>query len=391
MVILFLSLFPGRIHLAPGDSIPLFLEKGLRCEVEPPWLGTVKNGVFYAGLKEGAGIIRISGEEEEMVFVRVDKNAPPLILPPVIRLGKGERVRLKLSREEEVLRWRVIPPYLGEVRDGVFFAEEEGEGRIVAITEKGISQAKVEVGRIDFRVRIFPKISRIMVGDEVRFRIEPFGEKVKWWVYPEKRGEILPGGIFKARCPGRCLVQVVVERNGKKGVGEALVHVREERVKIIPSGAFLKVGEAKKFMAVAGGSRVKCRWRVIPEEGVTFKNGVFIPEKKGIYALVAYPEDKELRPGIAVCVVDVPPELRIFPDSVKIGRDEEVRFRVSESERVLWKVIPSQAGTITPDGVFHPGDWEGKAKIIGVSFRGRLPVKWGFSKLTIHQGQSFDF
>jgi hypothetical protein len=377
LISLELHVSPNPIEGKVGEKIPFtvkvldregkILERDLSFSVVPSSLGRVQ-GNFFVATEEGRGVLRcISTKNGQRVtgfaYIKIGNRESAKIVPPIAILKKGKRIKFTIAGGT-AKEWKCIPAGIGNVRNGIFTAENSGKGRVIALLTNGeIKTAFVRViGKIS-DIQITPQFKRIKVGEKVQFEIRG-DERVTWKVEGENIGEINSSGSFKAKTPGKAVI--IAEQNGKKG--RAIVVVSGEvGLRIIPESAILKTGERVHFKVNAegfGNANIPVNWKVIPERcGQIRKDGTFIageiptkgrviavlPQRfgKGAVSANVYITSEAIKP-----LELIPPFKHFTADDI----DKEFRFSVTGPQKIalLWRVIPEDLGSIDNNGVFIP-------------------------------------
>jgi plastocyanin len=381
LVFLLLSL---ELHISPnpiegkvGEKIPFtvrvldkegkILERDLSFSVVPGSLGRVQGNFFIAN-KEGKGVLRCRSTKNGkhltgFAYIKISSRESAKIVPPIAILKKGEQIKFTIDGGT-AKEWKCIPAGVGNIRNGIFTAENSGRGRVIALLTNGeIKTAFVRVSGVISDIQITPRFKRIKVGETVRFETKG-NERVTWKVEGENTGEINSNGVFKAKTPGKAVI--IAEKNGNQG--RAIVVVSGEvGLRIIPESVTIKTGERVHFKVNAegfGNVNIPVSWKVIPERcGQIRQDGTFIageipmkgrviailPQRfgKGVVSANVYITSEVIKP-----LEIIPPFKQFTPDDI----DKEFRFSIIGAQKIdlQWRVIPEVLGSINNNGVFVP-------------------------------------
>ncbi len=381
LVFLLLSL---ELHISPnpiegkvGEKIPFtvrvldregkILERDLSFSVVPTSLGRVQ-GNFFIATKEGKGVLRCRSTKNGQhvtgfAYIKISSRESAKIVPPIAILKKGEQVKFTIAGGT-AKEWKCVPAGIGNIRNGIFTAENSGRGRVIALLTNGeIKTAFVRVRGVISDIQITPRFKRIKVGEKVQFEIRG-DERVTWRVEGENVGEINSSGLFTAKTPGKAVI--IAEKNGKKG--HAIVVVSGEvGLRIIPESVTLKTGERVHFKVNAegfGNVNIPVSWKVIPERcGQIRKDGSFIageipmkgrviallPQRfgKGVVSANVYITSEKIKP------LELIPSFKLFTEA---DINKEFRFSVIGAQKIAlqWRIIPEDLGSIDNHGVFVP-------------------------------------
>jgi hypothetical protein len=417
---------PPSILLAPGDTVgvsAIFLtEKGkeikpkdIEWEVVPRKLGRVEKGIFKA-MEPGIGVLKAKIEYERKIWVGnayVEINPKRRLRihlkPKWARLEPGEEIKFEIEPSVEVTEWKVIPQWLGEIKEGLFKAgERRGAGQVVAVVKteegRGLGTAQVVVGspeEFELKVKINPPFVVLSKNEEMRFHYTVEGgkpEKLKltWWLEPSFIGEIDEEGNLRVNAErGRGAVWLLAETEGKVGLGRAIVVVappgERPELNIIPPYLVLLPGESStieiqiKNIPIEKIKKRKPRilWRVRPPRLGNIRGrgprAIFnAGEEPGIGAIVlniGRGRGRDvLRTAIPVIVGNN--KLSISPIEVTLSPGDTVRFHLKGppelTSEVEWIVRPANGGKIGEDGTFTPSGASTKVYVIAL-----LPKKLG--------------
>jgi hypothetical protein len=381
LVFLLLSL---ELHISPnpiegkvGERIPFtvrvldregkILNSDLSFSVVPNSLGRIQ-GNFFIASQEGRGVLKcrsmINGKHVTgFAYIKILDRESAKILPPVAILKKGEQIKFTIDGGT-AKEWKCIPATIGNIRNGVFTAENSGRGRVIALLADGeIKTAFIRVSGKVSDIQIIPRFKRIKAGEKIQFEVKG-NEIVTWRVEGENIGEINTSGLFTAKIPGKAVI--IAEKNGNEG--RAIVVVSGEvGLRIIPESVTLKTGERVHFKVNAegfGNVNIPVSWKVIPEHcGQIRKDGTFIageipvkgrviavlPQRfgKGVVSADVYITSDKIRP------LEMVPSFKLFALE---DINKEFRFGVVGAQKISlqWRVIPEDLGSINNNGVFIP-------------------------------------
>ncbi|MEW6686669.1 MAG: hypothetical protein AB1393_10760 [Candidatus Edwardsbacteria bacterium] len=395
------------------DSSGQHVTAVLHWKVMPASLGTIDEaGHFVAGEREGRGIVRVIARFEKEVgvghsLVRVSSSLPKRLLVQI----DPQRVNLKPGGEQEfkaavsnpegmpveaTISWRVIPEDFGQINEsGLFTAGlRRGTARIIAYAKSeegeglGTAVAKIEQEREkQLIVRIGPKRVSVKPGESQQFEAQvedaegnPVNAKLVWNVMPVKLGTITQDGLFTASPEGGVgLVRVSAEWENAFGIDRAFVNVSELRpkflVKIRPKKVILAPNKTQEFKVEVfdqNGNIIpvpRIIWKVIPPQlGQITPEGIFTAGEKAGHGRIIAELPSEIGKGRDASFVIIKPPgkflIKIYPERVTVKPGGTIQFTAQvfnpEGEELpnpplIWKVYPSDLGTITPDGFFTAG------------------------------------
>ncbi len=352
------------------------------------------------------------------------------VKPDKIELSPGKTIKIKVEVyddgkrvDPQWVRYRVVPKFLGRVRNGSLTAFREGTGVVKAIAKYkdkvgvGFAFLTVEERKDLLNVKIEPARIRLQPGEEERlflfatFNNEPIeAEKIHWKVIPSWLGQVDREGVFHAgeRIGAGKVVAVVEYKNNSK-VATVPVLIGRPRefpldVKITPSFAVVPVGDRIEFesdvMNVKFGveDSVKFSWWLDPPDLGSIEDGEFLGMKPGrgtVWALASYGDQV----GLGRAMVVVREELRggfdISPSDLVLdpGEKREILFRPPRRRPPLldFDFIPEDFGSV----FFNPEERSlvieaGESPGVGfIEVRGdervvhRLPVLIGKRRLEI--------
>jgi hypothetical protein len=372
-----LNISPNPLEGKVGEKIPFTvrvldregkrIEGNLSFSIVPSSLGQIQ-GDFFIARKKGRGVLKckskVNGKYATgFAYIKIGSRESAKILPPSAVLKKGEQIKFKITGGK-AKEWKCIPNRIGNIRDGIFTAENSGRGRVIAILTSGeIKTAFIRVSGVINDIQITPRFKRMKTGEKVQFQVKG-NEKVTWILEGKNIGEINSSGIFTAKIPGKA---VIIAEKGKRE-GRAIVVVSGEvGLRIIPKSVTLKTGERTHFRVNAegfGNINIPINWKVIPERcGHVRKDGTFIagkipakgrviavlPKRFGKAAVSAnvYITSEKIKP------LEITPSFKHFTDE---DIDKEFTFKVIGPQKIAlqWRVIPEDLGSINNNGIFIP-------------------------------------
>lgn len=332
---------PGAtvVFSATADGLPIAAE----WQVVPNSLGTIDSrGNFVASGKPGQGLVRAIAQVQGQrsighAMVRVlssdDRRLAVFVSPNYVKLKAGEQ-SLFTARIEEAggsqptISWRVVPPDLGEIdENGLFTAHRAGRGRVVALARssagRGLGQARVLVAPADRRdklvVNLSPKIIRLGPEASAQISVE-VRDSLGKSVDAVLRYRVSPPSLGSVSSDG------IFTASSNPGRGTLIVTADHDGMSGQARGLVVVSGQAKRY-------RVQLRPKTV--------------------ALAPY-STTEFQP---LCLDD--------------------QGNLVEPPYWIWRVIPQDLGTITPEGLFTAGDRTRQGKVVA-----SLPPDFG-------QGQDF--
>ncbi len=370
-----LHISPNPIEGKVGENIPFtvkILDKegkpmrgNLSFSVVPNSLGQVR-GNFFVAQKEGKGILKcrsiVNGQQKTgYAYIKIGSRETAKISPAAAVLKNGEQIRFTITGGK-AKEWKCIPSEIGNIRNGVFTAENSGRGRVIArLTTGEIKTAFIRVSGPADDIRISPRFVRIKVGEKVQFEAKG-NKKITWGVEGDNIGEINSNGLFRASVPGKAVI--VGKDNGTRGRA-IVIASGETGLRITPNSVTLKTGEIAHFKVEAegfGNINIPLTWKVVPERvGQIRKDGTFIagkipakgrviaviPERfgKGVVSADVYIASDKIKP------LEITPSFKHFLDI-----NSEFQFTVSGDQKIplRWRVIPEDLGSVNNNGTFVP-------------------------------------
>ncbi len=312
-------------------------------------------------------------------------------LPERIVLHIGDSVRLNLEHKK-VRRIQVIPPAIGFVKNGYFYAEKRGDGVIKVVFKDrppAYSYVKVIAQKPRFEVKLSPRRVELNPGDTIEFRLKtPQDENcfVNWRVVPAWIGEItLTGEFIAGTRAGKGRIIAVVKCGRKKGIAFAEVSVgnssRFVPVKISPDPVYAEF--EKKITLKVSPEDVQydsVDWIVEPQKlGFVNQDQEFVPLQprgKGVIWFTAWKRDS-IYTGKVLVFVGRPPRL-IVPEKFVIAPGETCRVEAKppkrlsnrlRNARLRWRVKPEWLGRFINDRSFPVTRFvAGNAPGVGIIF-----------------------
>jgi len=362
---------PSELELESGESQRIEITAAtimgriegfeLSARVIPEERGYFVDGRFVAG-EPGPGLIIFEVRYKDQVGI---KAVPVRVLssqegfsPKEAVLAVGDTLIFSVKYGTPEI-WRVMPPWLGTIENGVFVAENSGRGVITLKTDKGFYKAKIVVeGPESEPAELQPSEAVLFPGEEISFSVPSSGALS---VDPPDLGRV-KGRTFVAERPGNGLVWATWEESGTRRTAKAFLRV-------LPA-IFLKPGESME----------------IPLPGKARKANVDV-SGKGLSAEISSGKLtlKATAPGHGTITVEkgkgknrrIMPYIvgerlvSLGPKEVSLSPGEEFRPQILASSRgksvsFTFLVVPPEAGWME-GGVFKAGDWRGEAWLIGVA------------------------
>lgn len=389
--------------LNPGEDIKFNVLEGKvkRWKVIPAKLGNVNNGHFTARQPGRGRIVAVLDNGRVISAYLVVKGIikPVKIKPDFIRIKVGEKVNLNIREEhKEKIEWMVEPDDIGRIdRNGNFIATKPGRALVTAtITENGVKRTGKSIiiisGKI--RVNIIPGEVKLKPGEKIKFRVRTEEDTdmsnipVKWKVIPDKCGIISKDGTFRAgKHPVKGRVVAIIPRRFGGGVGSAEILIRpldREKIKVLPE--IIRISTDEDFNFKVKNREIPVTWKVVPKDlGVISKDGKFKPERTGVGYIIAEPAGNlNYKPGRSFILVGKENVEIVAPNrSIIEGFSTPVKIETKITDyKVMWKVVPSWAGTITEQGKFTASSLpEGRSKqtvsIYAILIKKHNVVGWG--------------
>lgn len=434
------KILPPVAILKEGEQVKFTITGGTVKEWKclPASIGTIRNGVFTAkNSGRGRVIALLTSGEIKTAFIRVSGEVSDIeITPRFKRMKVGEKVRFEVKENGRVT-WKVEGENIGEINsNGMFTARMPGKAVIIA-EKNGKEGRAIVVVSGEVGLRIFPESVILKTGERVRFKVnaEGFGNvniPVSWKVIPERCGKIRRDGTFIAgKIPMKGRVIAVLPQRFGKGVVSANVYITSGKIKPLEMTPKVKhftlddIGKEFPFR-VLSEERIALRWRVIPEElGSVNNNGIFIPRRRGGGFLVAEPQsDLDVKPARAVIIIgeerfsrdslpalsdsgsvetfflgNVPAYINFNFPSQQVIEGFKIPITINKAPadyRVIWRVIPSDAGRVIPISASKAEFQANKlpeeisirnVKVFAVLHKGRKIVTWTSRNIRVIKAQ----
>jgi len=373
---LFVQASPTEVELETGETQEIALRAAnisgevtdfeLSVKVVPQERGRFEDGKFIAG-EPGPGLIifEVSYKGEtgvEAIPIRVNRSGEGISpKEAVLQVGDTLKFSVKQGTPEE---WRIMPPWLGKVEDGVFVAKSAGKGVITVKTDQGFCKAKIVVeGEEAEMIELYPAEAVLFAGESVSFSVTA---GASYSIDPADLGEVSDEGVFKATRPGNGLIWATWEEDGQPKTAKAFVRV-------LPA-IFLVPGQT---MELPLPGKAKAATVEVTGKGLSAEvsGGKLILKGQeagfGVLTLSKGKGGKGKGEGKEKFYPFIVGEklISLGQREVKLKPGDEFKPMVfssatSGSASLTYKVIPSEAGWMD-GGVFHAGDWKGSAWLVG--------------------------
>lgn len=344
------------------------------------------------------------------------------ILPERIVILPGDSVRIFLE-DEKVKNVSVIPPTLGYIKNGYFYARRPGEGVIkVELRNKRKIYSFVKVTRTirSLKVKVVPQNVQLGISDSIRFYVrlpKNVDEEqcfISWHVIPSWIGKISLNGQFVAgKRIGRGKVVAIVKCRNRRGIGFSTVNVGKsasfKEIKIVPDPIYITDRQPMKLHIMPEISEFdSLDWIVEPEKiGFVNESWQFISLKRRARGVVWFTgwKNSKVYVGKALVIIGTKKSLIsiekqiIKPgDSCRITATPPVRLmrrinRMRVKNSVTWSVEPAWLGRFDdpfkfPTTIFIAGTKPGLGEIfINLNQRelkiSRTPIIIGEEELSI--------
>ncbi|MGB9589344.1 MAG: hypothetical protein ACPL68_00505, partial [Candidatus Hydrothermia bacterium] len=255
--------------------------------------------------------------------------------------------------------WRVMPPWLGTIKNGVFVAENPGRGVVTLKTDLGFHKAKIVIEGLESEPSVlYPSEAVLFPGESITFPVPSSGVLA---VDPPDLGR-LDVNTFTADRPGNGLVWATWEESGTRKTAKAFIRV-------LPA-IFLRPGES---MEIPLPGKAKKAGVEVSGKGVTAdvsSGNLLIVAKAVGYGTITVRRGKGNNKRVFPYIVG-DKLISLGPREVSLAPGEEFRpapFASPKSKGVSlsYTVLPSEAGWMEGT-VFKAGDWKGEAWLIGVA------------------------
>ena len=288
-----IEISPRKVELNPGDTIQFKLKtpQGRPCfihwRVVPSWIGKISlTGEFVAGKRSGRGkvisVVKCRGRKG-IGFANISvgnssRFVSVKILPdPVYADGK---IKLRITPEInglDSIDWIVEPEKLGFVNENQEFVPLRPHGRGVVWFTAWKNRTTYTGKTLVFVGKppefVTPERFVVLPGDTTVIKVRLPGRLKRriygfqWAVKPEWLGRFIETSAFPVThfiAGGNSGVGMIfLKLNGRPlNFTRTPIIVGKTAVSIVPSSAYLKIGETKKFRI---DKKVKGIWRVFPE------------------------------------------------------------------------------------------------------------------------------
>lgn len=312
------------------------------------------------------------------------------------------------------VNWQVIPASLGKIDENGFFtaSEKPGQGIIRAVANKdnqavlGHALLKITAGKPQLLlVSVTPINVKIESTKSLRFfsqvrksdgtTSEPV---IDWKIIPEDLGTIDNQGNFTARNQGIGRIVAIAHDNNHRGLGQTTVSVfpanknKKLTVTISPQRTQLAIKETAVFSAQVADSSgnpvyAELKYTVSPNWlGTVDRNGNFTAgEKPGLGVIkidaIANKASGSNRAFVIIARQAARYQVKIKPRQAVLEAKSILQLQPEVYDQAgnqayppswIWKVIPEELGSITPQGLFTAGDKPISGKIVA-----QLPELFG--------------
>jgi|GEM_PF-2527563 len=333
----------------------------LSARVIPEERGYFADGRFVAG-EPGPGLIIFEVRYKDQVGL---KAVPVRVFssqegfsPKEAVLAVGDTLIFSVKYGTPEV-WRVMPPWLGTIENGVFVAENPGRGVITLKTDKGFHKAKIVVeGQESEPADLQPAEAVLFPGEEITFSVPSSGVLS---VDPPDLGRV-KGGKFIADRPGNGLVWASWDESGARKTAKAFVRV-------LPA-VFLKPGGS---MEIPLPGKARMASVEVSGKGLSaeISSGKLALTATGLgHGAITIQRGKGRNKRIVPYIVGER-LISLGPKEISLSPGEEFRPQALTSSKdkapsLSFVVVPPEAGWME-GGVFKAGDWRGDAWLIGVA------------------------
>ncbi|MEO0145756.1 MAG: hypothetical protein ABIM59_04340 [candidate division WOR-3 bacterium] len=322
--------------------------------VIPEERGYFSGGIFVAG-EPGLGIIIFEVRYKDQVGIKAVpvrvKDVQEGLSPKEAVLSVGDTLIFSVKQGTPEV-WRVMPPWLGTIEDGVFVAENPGRGVVTLKTDAGFHKAKIVIEGPESEPGVLqPSEVVLFPGERVSFAVS---SSAVLSVDPPDLGKA-EKGRFIARRPGNGLIWATWEEGGKRKTAKSFVRV-------LPA-IFLKPGESMELPLPGKAKRATVE---VSGRGLTAEvaSGTLIlsATEKGYGTITLRRGEGKNRRVMPYIVAEKLVSIGPREVSLSVGMD----FKPQAPEKgFTFTVVPPEAGWMEGD-VFRAGDWRGEAWLIGV-------------------------
>lgn len=330
----------------------------LSARVIPEERGYFAEGKFIAG-KPGPGLIIFEVRYNDQVGLKAVPvkvlSAQEGLSPKEAVLAVGDTLIFSVKYGTPEI-WRVMPPWLGIIENGIFVAENSGRGVITLKTDQGFHKAKIVIeGPESEPTTLYPSEAVLFPGEEISFPVPSSGVLS---VDPPDLGSV-EAGTFIAGRPGNGLVWATWEEAGTRKTAKAFLRV-------LPA-IFLKPNESMEIPLPGKAMKASVE---VSGKGITanISSGKLTLTATGVgYGTITIKRDKGKNKRIMPYIVGER-LVSLGPREVSLSPGEEFRPQAltsAKSTSLSYVVVPPDAGWVE-GGVFKAGDWKGEAWLIGV-------------------------
>ncbi len=337
--------------------------------------------------------------------------------PALVPAGGTVSFTVEADSATAKVEWQVVPPGLGTIdAAGRFTASgKPGQGLVRAVSSapgtRLVGHAMVRVvgpGYRRLRVAVAPAAARIEAGSTVRFQAEVRdidgneleSPDISWRVVPQDLGTIDADGLFTPQRGGRGRIVALARVGASSGLGQARLSAVPRRagsltVDIEPRRLRLEPGASARISATvrdSAGNQVEAnvKFQVLPAAlGSVSPEGVFTASARSGNGVVTVRAEHQGAVGQArglLVVASGPGRYRVQlrPKAAMVGPSQSAEFEPAcydpQGNQVsppywVWRVVPQDLGTITPEGLFTAGDRAVQGKVVA-----SLPPDFGIGQ-----------
>jgi hypothetical protein len=349
--------------------------------------------------------------------------------PALVRAGGDMSFTFVGDSTLSAIQWQVVPAWLGSIDAGGHFISSGKPGRGLVRAVSGANGTKI-VGHAMLRVfsptdrrlkvAVVPSVARIDLSSPFLFRAEVRdleGTPVEkpdlfWKVVPQDLGTIDDQGRFLPHRAGRGRIVALARGDGSSGLGQSRVIVAASRpasslkVEIEPRRLRLEPGALARLYVSAydsAGNRVSpaIDYKVTPASlGLISPDGVFAASSQsgnGIITVRAEYQGSvaQVRSSVTVVAGQIKRyRVQLKPKTTLVAPSQSAEFEPAcfdaNGNQVtppywVWKVVPQNLGTITPEGLFTAGDKAIQGKVV-VSLPPDFGIGQDFASVRIKPG-----
>ena len=350
-----------RVEITAATMMGKIDEFELSARVIPEERGYFAEGKFVAG-EPGPGLIIFEVTYKDQVGLKAVPvkvlSAQEGLSPREAVLAVGDTLIFSVKYGTPEI-WRVMPPWLGTIENGVFVAENSGRGVITLKTDQGFHKAKIVIEGLESEpATLYPSEAVLYPGEEISFPVPSSGALS---VDPPDLGSV-EGRTFTASRPGNGLVWATWEEAGTRKTAKAFL-------RILPA-IFLKPGETMEIPLPGKARKASVE---VSGKGLTaeISSGNLTLTATGVgYGTITVKRGKGKNKRILPYIVG-DRLVSLGPREVSLSPGEEFKpapltSAKSKSTSFSYLVVPPEAGW-TEGGAFKAGDWRGEAWLIGVA------------------------